>query len=357
MEKICIIFGGNSPEHDISIITGMQCANYLQTKYEIEKIYIGLDNKFYYATPVTDLGYFADKQNIKLKPVMFFNGLSKKGIVWQKVCDIKCVVNCCHGGVGENGNLAGFFESLSIPFTSASTISSAIAMDKQLTKTLVKGIIKTAKGVEVNKENFEQSSIKIEKDFGSHFIVKPNALGSSIGVKVCTKDDYKAQIEAIFEMNDSALVEEKIEPMIELNQACYKKGEELILSAIEQPLSREEFLTFDEKFVHEGKTKVKDRLIPAPIDKKLSNKITSTTTEIYKHVRMNGVVRIDYMFNTETKELYFNEINTVPGSLAFYLFEPIGIDYITLLEDMIENCTHTKKYSYFDTKILTKKLL
>ncbi len=357
MEKICVVFGGQSPEHDVSIITGMQCAKFLQSKFDVEKVYLGLDNKFYYATDIEDLTFFANKSAIKLKPVLFCNGLLKKSIGYKKVCDIKCVVNCCHGGVGENGSLAGFFETVGVPCTSTSALTAGITMDKDLTKQLVQDVATTAKGVLVSKQNYLTAVEQIKTDFANHLIVKPNALGSSIGVKACTKQNFKNQIFAIFEMNDNALVEEKIEPMIELNQACYKKDGELVLSAIEQPISKQDFLTFDEKYRHDGKSKAKDRIIPAQISKALEEQICNTTKNIYLHLNLNGVVRIDYMFNANTKTLYFNEVNTIPGSLAFYLFEPLGIDYITLIEDLVANATQPKKYSYFDTNILTKKLL
>lgn len=357
MEKICIIFGGQSPEHDVSIITGMQCAKFLRTKFDVEKIYLGLNNKFYYATNIDDLSYFANKSAIRLKPVLFCDGLMKKGIGYKKVCNIKCVINCCHGGVGENGSLAGFFETMGIPFTSTSAVTAGITMDKDLTKQLLKCIANTAKGVLVTKQNRLKAIEQIKDELGEHLIVKPNALGSSIGVKACTKQNFENQIDAIFEMNDNALVEEKIEPMIELNQACYKSGDQLVLSAIEQPISKQDFLTFDEKYRHNGKSKAKDRIIPAQISKTLQEQICNTTKDIYSHLNLNGVVRIDYMFNTDTNTLYFNEVNTIPGSMAFYLFEPLGIDYITMIEDLIANATQPKKYSYFDAKILTKKLL
>lgn len=357
MEKICVIFGGSSPEHDVSIITGMQCSKYLGAKYDVEKIYVGLNNKFYYATDVTDVAFFANKSAINLKQVILNRSLYTKKWGWKKVCDVKCVVNCCHGGVGENGSLAGYFETVGVPYTSADATAGGITMDKNLTKLLIDDIVLTAKGIKVTNQNYNNAVTEIKNCFSDDLIVKPNGLGSSIGVKVCNKTDFENQIQAIFELHDSVLVEEKIEPMIELNQACYKNGNKLVLSAIEQPLSKEQFLTFDEKYRHQSKTKAKDRIIPAEISKELEEKISTATKAIYERLNLNGVVRLDYIFNTETQTLYFNEVNTVPGSLAFYLFEPIGIDYISLVEDLIDNASGPKKYSYFDTNILTKKLL
>lgn len=358
MKKLCVIFGGNSPEHDISVITGMQLAKNLKEKYEVEKIYLGLDNKFYLATKIEDLAYFNNKSAVKLKSLVITDGaLYVKGFKLKKVCDISCVINCCHGGVGENGDLAGFFAVKNLPHTSACALSAHIAMDKSLTKELVKGVAPVVEGFKVNANNFEEMCEKIDVELGENIIVKPNSMGSSIGVKACTKADYKQQILAIFEMGDEALVENRIAPIMELNQACFKTKDGLMLSAIENPISKSSFLTFDEKYNHNSKEKGQDRIIPAQISADLENLIISHTSSIYNKLNMNGVVRIDYIYNPTTNTLYFNEINTIPGSMAFYLYEPLGIDYISLIEHLVNNPTTNKKTSYFNSSILTKKLL
>ena len=156
-------------------------------------------------------------------------------------------------------------------------------------------------------------------------------------------------------MNDDALVEERIVDLIEYNQACFIDNNELILSAIEQPLTKSEFLTFADKYEHSSKEKGSDRVIPAKISKKLALEISAYTKKIYSFLNMSGVVRIDYIFDNKTKKLYFNEINTIPGSMAYYLFEPVGIDYITLIEKLVVNAVEVKKSIYFDTHILINK--
>ncbi len=255
MEKICVVFGGSSTEHDISIITGMQLCKNLSSKYDLEKIYLGLDNRFYLATKVDDMTYFKEKQNIKLKELIVSNGaLYIKGLFLKKYCDISLVINCCHGGVGENGDLAGFFNVSGVRYTSAPCLSSHIAMDKALTKTLVQDIVPTVKGVVVSSDNMDEMKKYIEENLSNQLIVKPNSLGSSIGVKACDRSNFIEQVEAIFELNDNVLVEERIVNLKEYNQACFRTKDGLMLSAIEEPISKSEFLTFDEKYRHEGKS-------------------------------------------------------------------------------------------------------
>ncbi len=355
MKKLCVVFGGASSEHDVSIITGLQLVKNLKEKYEVEAIYLSLDNRFYLANNVS-MPYFKDKQNINLKEVILSNGAVYRKKFFKKLFDIEAVINCCHGGVGENGDLAGFFEVNNIKYSSASSLASHIAMDKALTKLQVQDKVRVVKGVEVTKENYEEAIEEIKKDLSNELIVKPNSLGSSIGVKACNKEDFISQIDAIFEMNDSALVENRITNMIELNQACIRGKDGLILSAIEEPLTKHEFLTFDDKYKH-GKTKGNDRIIPANISPDLENEIIESTTYIYKKLNLNGVVRIDYIYDQDSNLLYFNEVNTIPGSLSFYLFEPVGIDYLTLAETLIENSTTPHQYSYFNTNILEKDIL
>ena len=355
MKKLCVIFGGESPEHDISIITGMQLCKNFYTE-DLEKIYMGLDNKFYLASKVNDLKFFENKEKIKLTEIIFHDGaVYKIGFTLKKLFDVECVINCCHGGVGERGDLAGFFEVNKIKCTSAGALASHIAMDKNLTKELVKDIVPVVKGVKVTKSNFEESTKLVDETYSFELIVKPNSLGSSIGVKACNIENYKDQIEAIFEMGDDALVEERVVEIEEYNQACFKSIDGLVLSAIEHPISKHEFLTFDDKYKTKSKTKGSDREIPASISPELEEQIINYTSKIYEKLNMNGVVRIDYIYDKATNFLYFNEINTIPGSMAFYLYEPLGIDYITLVENLIENAEDIKKFAYFNTQILKDK--
>lgn len=355
MKKLCVIFGGASCEHDISIITGMQLSKNLKTK-NIEKIYISLENKFFLASKIDDLQTFSKKNLLKLKEVFFYNGaVYSKGMVCKKLFDVECVINCCHGGVGENGDLYAYLNLNGVRCSSANTMASKIAMNKCLCKTVVKDVVPIIKGLEITKQNFDVVINDINENFSNELIVKPNSLGSSIGVKACNKNNFLEQVQAIFELNDSALVEERVVNLVEYNQACFIDDGELILSAIEQPLTKSEFLTFEDKYQNVSKGKGTDRVIPAKINKKLEKQISDYTKLIYTKLNMSGVVRIDYILDLDSNQLYFNEINTIPGSMAFYLYEPIGIDYITLIEKIVKNAEEIKKFTYLDTQILQNK--
>ena len=354
MRKICVIFGGKSCEHDVSIITGMQLAkNYGNG---IEKIYLGLDNKFYLATKIDSLKTFRNKKNLKLKEVLFYDSaVYLKGLIHKKLFDVECVINCCHGGVGENGDLKAFFNLNKIKCTSTNAISAHATMNKSMCKDLVCSLVSTIKGVCVNKENFEDQYKLIDENFSSDLIVKPNGLGSSIGVSVCDKENFKNQIQAIFNLNDDALVEERVVDIIEYNQACMRIDGEIVVSAIEQPITKSEFLSFNDKYNSCQKSKGADRIIPANISKKLEDEINETTKKIYSHLQLEGIVRIDYIYDFKKKKLYFNEVNTIPGSMSYYLFEPIGVDYITLINNLIKNTKQVEDYSFLETDILNTK--
>ncbi len=356
MKKLCVIFGGASSEHDISIITAMQLKKNLEKIKPVEMIYLGLNNKFYLATKTKGLEDFENKNFLKFKEICIKNNkIYAKNMLFKEIFEIECVINCCHGGVGEDGKLAGFFDLNNISYTSSNTISSEIAMNKFVAKSLLKDEVNVVEAVLVSKENFEEKTKFVEQNFSSDLIVKPNSMGSSIGVKACNKSNFKEQIFAVFEMGDLALVEERVVDLVEYNQACFKDGEELVLSAIEKPMLKGEVLSFDDKYIFENKTKGKDREVPAKIPKKLEQEISSKTKKIYSQLGMNGVVRIDYIYDKRNNILYFNEINAIPGSMAFYLYEPIGVDYISLIEKLINNATKLKPQKYFPTDVLKHK--
>ena len=351
MKKICVIFGGSSTEHDISVITGMQLVKNVKQHFDLEVVYLSRENKFYLASKVDEISAFSPNNNLKLKEIGFCDGSAVLIKNKKKLFEVECVINCCHGGVGENGDLAGYFNLNKIRYTSSSSLASHLAMDKTLAKTLVQDFVPVVRGKLVTKLNYNSAVQEIKEDFSEDIIVKPNSLGSSIGVKACNKDNFTEQIDAIFELNDNALVEERIVKIKEYNQAALVTKNGIILSAIEHPLTKSDFLTFDDKYRH-GKMKGKDRELPAKLSKELEKKISSATKQIVERLSLSGVVRVDYIFDEETKMVYFNEVNTIPGSMAFYLFEEVGIDYITLIEKLIENATEPQKFTNIDTNIL-----
>ena len=262
------------------------------------------------------------------------------------ISNIDCVINCCHGGVGEDGILKGLLDLNNIPCTSADTKSSSICMDKEYAKLVAHSLgIPIVEYIKVNK--YTKNIDKIE-DLGKSIIVKPCGLGSSIGVVKSDIDHLKENIDIVLHLDDKVLVEREISPLIEYNCAVVRDGENIILSQIEQPINKSDILSFEDKYISEDKT----RIIPAEISKEKQDLIYGYTKRIYEHLNLNGVVRIDYLYDQNNDTIYLNEINTIPGSLAYYLFEGLGITYIKLMEILMNNAKTKQLQPYFSSTIL-----
>lgn len=349
MKNLFIIFGGASVEHDVSIVTALQTYNNLKDKYKLGLLYCSKDNLMYLMDKTTPADYI-DKDSLlkKATQVSIFNkGLYK--LVGKKlkfISNVDCIINCCHGGVGEDGTLKGVFDFNNIPCTSASMQSSVICMDKVYAKLVAQSLdIPIVEYVVVDKHNKDVDNVK---DLGENVIVKPCGLGSSIGVVKSDIEHLSENIDIVLHLDDKVLVEREISPLVEYNCAVVRDGENIILSQIEQPINKGDILSFEDKYISVDKT----RIIPAEISKTKQDLIYSYTKRIYEHLNLNGVVRIDYLYDQSSDTIYLNEINTIPGSLAYYLFEGLGISYIKLMEILIKNATTKPLQPYFSSTIL-----
>lgn len=354
MKKIVVVFGGASVEHDVSIITGLQAINILKEECEVLPVYISLDNKFYLTDKMKPTDYF-DKENVKKSSteITFFDGqmMKVKGDKIKKYKNFDCVINCCHGGVGENGELNAYFKLNNVQCTSAGTLASGVCMNKYLTKIYLKDLgIPVVDGVLVRADNIDKVLEKIAKNLKDDVVVKPNSLGSSIGVVKTTQKGVKKHIENALQLDSEVLVETCINNMFELNCACYKKGDQLVLSQIEKVGDKKEILSFDDKYI----SKEEQREIPAKISKEMQEEIQNYTKLVYNSLHLSGIIRIDYMYDKKNKKLYLNEINTIPGSLSFYLYQGLGTSYSMLCEDMVNECKSEDKQKYFESNILSQ---
>lgn len=343
MKKIGIIFGGESVEHDVSVITALQCYQMIKSDFIVKLIYLTRDNEFYFVP-----------NNVRPSDFVHLPKHAKR--VKNMHFGVDTIVNCCHGGIGEDGQLSAMFSMLKINYTNADCIPSMIAMDKMLTKLALKSTkIKTLPA----KTFFSLTDRSELKKFSYPVIVKPRSLGSSIGVVRCDNETELFQaIESDLMYDRACIVEKCIDPLIEYNCAIYKRGDDLIVSEIEQPIKHDLTLSFADKYLSNSEKGMKSssRILPAEIDDALREKIHIWTLTAYKVLDLKGVVRVDYLFDPTTKSLYLNEINTIPGSLAFYLFEPLGISYVELVKDLIYDCQNShitdNKITRFDSQIL-----
>ena len=330
----------------------MQCINNLTDFYKIYPIYLTKDNKFFLSNHLKPKDYLNKEEVVKKsKEVSFFNNAlykAKKNSL-KKLADLDGVINCCHGGVGENGILCSYLQMNNLKTSSANCFSSAICMNKHATKLWVREVnIPVVDWVYVDKTNYDKIDFK---NLNDNIIIKANGLGSSIGVIKSNKEKLNEDLMKVLHLDDSAVVENCILDMEEFNCAVLRKGDDICLSLIEKPASKSDILSFEDKYCS-VKSK---REIPAKISKELESKIYEYSKKIYESLGLSGVVRIDYIYDKSNEILYMNEVNTIPGSLAFYLFEGLGIDYAMLCDILLENAKiDIKKETYFESDILTK---
>ena len=260
-------------------------------------------------------------------------------------CDV--VLPVMHGMNGEDGTLQGLLELFNVPYTSTGVLGSALGMDKIAMKQFFRGCgLPVVDGMwfarsEWNK-NHEEVLNRVESSCPYPVYVKPANLGSSIGISRATdRQSLIKAIETAVEYDRRILVERGIEKPVEINCSALRIKGEVRASLCEMPASWEEFLTFDDKYLRGSKSgkgqgmESLARKVPAPISDELTQRIQHMTTQVYNAMDCKGVVRIDYMLDGD--ELYINEINIIPGSLAFYLWEPLGISFKEMLDCMIED--------------------
>lgn len=364
LQNICVIIGGQSVEHEISLISGLQTIlNLNNSKYKVFPIYLSKNNEFIYLKNIT-IDYFKKGLQKNKKTNCYFKRINNNTylITKYKKHIIDCIIPVVHGKGVEDGTIQALTKLLKVPSTSSDILSSSIAQNKVITKKLLKQHnIRMLPFVEINQENNQKKINKLLNIYQYPLIVKPTTLGSSIGIKIIeNKEQLISEIKYSKQYDKSVIVEQKLTNFTEYNIACFKYKNELHLSQIEEVKSNNPYLTFDDKYLDGGlkETSKENRVIPANITPALEEEILTATKTIYKTVGFTGVIRIDFLFDKDNNKLYFNEANTIPGSLAFYLFKDYS--YTNLLDLLIENAIyeyHKEQtlITSFDTNILNLK--
>lgn len=371
--KVAVIYGSRTCEHDVSIVSALQAMDNLdKNEYEIVPVYIARDGQWYTGRLLRNITFYSafkpelvthvapvmsEDGKLTLMPVTSIAPHGFKGMVkvlmsnmnlgedTVEKCDV--VLPVMHGMNGEDGTLQGLLELFNVPYTSTGVLGSALGMDKIAMKQFFRGCgLPVVDGMwfarsEWNK-NHEEVLNHVESSCPYPVYVKPANLGSSIGISRATdRQSLIKAIETAVEYDRRILVERGIEKPVEINCSALRIKGEVRASLCEMPASWEEFLTFDDKYLRGSKSgkgqgmESLARKVPAPISDELTQRIQQMTTQVYNAMDCKGVVRIDYMLDGD--ELYINEINIIPGSLAFYLWEPLGISFKEMLDCMIED--------------------
>jgi len=375
--KIGVIFGSRSVEHEVSIVTAHQVMEAIDTsKYEIVPIYISKDGYWVTGEELLKLEIYkklsssvSGLKKICIAPdpsVKPFVETSKKWFKKFVPIEIDVAFPLVHGTYGEDGTLQGLLELANIPYVGAGVLGSALGMDKIAMKAVFnENHLPTVNYIWFlrNEWNDKQEEIitKIETNLKYPLFVKPANLGSSIGIsKAKNKEDLKYAIDVAGHYDRRLIVEESLEGGVEVN--CSVLGNDNpITSVCEQPVSWEEFLNYDEKYLRGGKTtglKGAERRIPAPISQELTQKIQRLAIDVFRLIDCSGIARIDFLVNPEKGEVFVNEINTIPGSISFYLWEATGIGFSELIDRLIGlaldiHKEKSKNIYYYNSKIIT----
>lgn len=348
-----MIFGGRSQEHDVSVITGVLTLNSLdKTIFSPIPVYVDKDGVWYTGEGLNNIANFKSDKLKRLKRVALFPGDDRLYEVEKRVkpiAKIACAVNCMHGRNGEDGTVSAVFKLSAVPLASPDVFPSAMSMDKDVCKLCLKAMgIPTVDGVTIERSTYfadVKGKIKRLEKLGYPLIVKPCSSGSSIGVSVAKDgEQLEAALAKAFTFDVKTLVEKFVDGFHDVNCACFKADGVTYASELEMPFGGE-FLSFSDKY--SGSKGGGRRVFPAKLDGSLTEKIRATTIAVYERFQFNGMVRFDYLVKGE--EYYLNEINSVPGSLAYYLFCDKLSDFTRLLTKLIVD---GQRYSreYFNTQ-------
>jgi D-alanine-D-alanine ligase len=356
--QVAVFFGGRSVEHEVSVITGMQAAAALgKDKYDVIPIYLAKDGAMF-----TGPG-FETLQNYRDIPALLENGrqvclmrsggrvalvsTAKKLFGGDKPVYIDVALPTVHGTFGEDGCLQGLFEMNGLPYTGCDVLSSAICMDKPASKALLRSAgLPVLDDLILEADKYNKSPDVVLNALETHYpypvMVKPANLGSSVGInRADNRDRLQSALELAFTFSRRALIEPALIHMREINCSVLGDASGARASVCEEPVMSENYLSYRDKYQSGGKggkqggLSGQKRIIPADIPEEKAAEIQKLAIKAFSYLGCSGVVRIDFLWDTLHDILYINELNTIPGSMAFYLWEKTRLPFDKLLEELI----------------------
>jgi D-alanine-D-alanine ligase len=372
--RVAVLFGGPSVEHDVSIISAQQLMAAMQPKHEAIPVYLARDGRWWSGDALREIGAFGRDQpagaepcELRLgrdgAPFAIPGGSRFKG---DRDLHLDAAICAIHGTGGEDGSLLGALELSGIPYVGGGVAAAAVAMDKRLGKLVFKEAgIDVCPHTVIHREDWSadrQAALGRAREQGIPCYVKPVSLGSSIGVaRVTSPDELEEALELVFELDLTALVEPALDDHVEVNVAILgSRRTGLRASEVEQPVrDAEAALSFEDKYLRAGGKRGEakgggapagkagssegmasaDRIIPAPVSPAAAEALVSTAKRAHQGLGFFGVVRYDFFLKDPEDgepQVILNEANTVPGSFAFYLFDPAGLPFPELADALLD---------------------
>lgn len=357
--KLAVIFGGKSPEHEISVISASQAIHAVDSDiYDIIPIYITKKGAWYTGAALLDLENYKNTEQLltKCEKILITvnsdeNALyqyPQKQFFWKDTFlkNIDIALPILHGAHGEDGAIQGLFELMNVPYAGCNVLASAIGMDKLAMKMMYRGLglplvpfINFFSSDWISKPQLiiEQS----ENELGFPVIVKPADLGSSIGIsKADNAEELKASIDNAVQFSRKVIIEKAITNLKEINCSVLGDYEKAQPSVCEEPVVQsDKILSYNEKYVSKSGSKgmaTLKRRIPAEISTEMSQEIQQMAVRAFQGTDCSGVARIDFLIDQNNNNIYVNEINTIPGSLSFYLWEATGVNFTELINRLVK---------------------
>ena len=361
--NIAVFFGGESVEHEVSIISAHQAIEALdKNKYNVIPVYVSKERKLYVSDLLKDMSNYKDlKQLISQCTQVSITSEDNRVVIRpvkpslfgpKELGTIDVAIPVMHGTNGEDGTIQGFFEMLKVPYAGCDLYGAAIGQDKVLQKNVLSDNnlpITNWFWVYGSEMDTHQNEI-LDKVHRLIYpvIIKPARTGSSVGISIAHNDEeYLACFDEARQYDEKIITEKVVKPMREINCSVVGDSYSCVASVLEEvsSVSQDELLSFSDKYLGGGKSSKSQgskgmastaRIVPAPLTDEQTRLVQQLAKETFRVLGTSGVCRIDFLMDADTKKVYVNEINTIPGSLAFYLWQAAGVSFSELMDKLVE---------------------
>lgn len=360
--KVGVFFGGSSVEHEVSIISAAQAMAALdREKYDVVPIYLSKNNLLFCDPKLLEIETFRDLDKleksldqmafVKSGPKFFLTPIKKS--LFAKPVEVDLIIPVVHGTHCEDGTVQGLFESVGIPYAGCDVIAAAVGQDKVVMKHILQNSgIPIVEWFWFYRYDFEQNTSDYLircKALGYPVVVKPANLGSSVGITVAqNEEEFIVAVQEASRYDVKIVVEKGITDLREINASVLGFDQDLRVSVLEEVRKSDAILSYENKYIGSAKGSSKgmasaSRIVPAPINETQTQHIQELAIATFKALGSSGVARIDFMLDGQNDRIYVNEINTIPGSLAFYLWEATGLDFSALMDQLVKQAVDRQR--------------
>ena len=355
--NIGVFFGGRSTEHEISVISASQAMAAIDRDvYDVTPVYITKEGRWFTGEALTEVSNYRDPKKllqqcseVYMRPAYGDSNLylaRRKMFGTDVAAHIDVAIPVLHGANGEDGTIQGLFDLIGLPFSGCGVLASAHRMGKNTMKMILQACeVPVVDYVWfTDKEWFDNRQEvvdRIESKIGYPVIVKPSNLGSSVGIgRAADRERLVQCVTDATSYSSRIIVEHMVDNLKEINCSVLGDCDEYQTSVCEEPIKSGEILSYEDKYMGGSKgskgMQASAKRIPADLPEATSDRIRFLAGETFRVLSCHGVSRVDVIMDEDNGQIYVNEINTIPGSLSFYLWEASGIPFAELMDRLVK---------------------